>query len=389
MIQFKKQIQDTFFNPIIHFIPLLIILVGDEFVGMKITASIAFPLGFIVLLYLYFFHRRTFGWHLFFSSLLMTVSLLVAVLSSNIIPAHLPNLLGELFCLFFLFFFIVFRPWIEYFIQNSIENKLPMLNNTDEMYRVIWSLFYLLLFYVSMYSLLNALDSYMAVQYAGILRYTYAGITTLVVIYEILRIQIIRSKLFEEDWWPIVNEQGKIIGSVQSNVSIGQKFKYIHPVVRVLIINNGMIFLQKRHVDDVMSPGMWDTSIISHVKVGESLELCVDRSAKSMYGLDNFRYLFLSKYNHKTTRHSHYAFLFVSCKSSDLHLDSGLAETTKWWTEQQIEDNIDAGIFSEEFLKDYSLLKHSGLLEQQVCQCKCRLKDTVFGQLYVHRKRTN
>jgi hypothetical protein len=55
-------------------------------------------------------------------------------------------------------------------------------------------------------------------------------------------------------------------------------------------------------------------------------------------------------------------------------------DQTKWWTQQQIEDNLDAGIFTENFKIEYDLLKRSGLLETGKCECSCKLKDTIYKQ---------
>jgi isopentenyldiphosphate isomerase len=63
-----------------------------------------------------------------------------------------------------------------------------------------------------------------------------------------------------------VNEQGKIIGSVQHRTSLNDSNKYTHPIVRVLIIDRGMILLQKRAQDSLIYPGLWDTAITNHVR---------------------------------------------------------------------------------------------------------------------------
>jgi ADP-ribose pyrophosphatase YjhB (NUDIX family) len=385
MIKLKRQISDTFSNPIFHFLPLLIILVVDEFIGLKLSVIIAFPLGAIILLYYFFWHGKVFGWHLFFSTFLFLAAVIVALFSSKIVFSIEPTIFGELFCTFFLLGIILLRPKIQKFIASYLEYKLPMLNNTNEMYRIIWSLFYLLLFYVSIVLLLHILPIENAKEYIPLIQYIYAFSTVLIVLYEMLRVYLVRSELIKEEWWPILNENGMIIGNIQNKVSLSDEHKYIHPVVRVIIMDQEMILLQKKKMDDLISPGLWDTAISNHVKVGETVEQCIDRTAKSNCGLDNLKCIFLTNYKHHTPQHKHYVFLFVSCKVMDTHVNFHCAETTKWWTKQQISENIDSGIFTENLIREYDFLQRSGLMEHAKCECKCRLKEVIFNQLYKKR----
>ncbi len=126
--------------------------------------------------------------------------------------------------------------------------------------------------------------------------------------------QIIRAKLLREEWWPIVNENGKIIGSIQHLTSLNDEKKYMHPIVRVMLIDKGLVFLQKRAANNLVFGGLWDTAVSNHLIVGETLEQCIERTANERYGLEKFRYMHLSNYVHETTNEHHYAFLF--CKLS-------------------------------------------------------------------------
>jgi isopentenyldiphosphate isomerase len=195
-----------------------------------------------------------------------------------------------------------------------------------------------------------------------------------------LRVQIIRSKLLKEEWWPIVSDQGKIIGSIQHLTSLNDENKYMHPVVRVHLIEKGMILLKKRPHDDPESPDLWDSSISNHVKMGETIEKCVERSAEEKYALNNFRFMYLSNYSLEGKNEKQYAFLFVSCLQAEYKLNPSSVDQTKWWTQRQIEDNLNEGIFSENFKLEFDLLQRSGLLESGKCECTCRMRDVIYQQ---------
>ena len=265
-------------------------------------------------------------------------------------------------------------------MYEFMSKLIPMTNNFNELYRVIWGLLIILLLYIITFLYIQYSKTIHTVQYLQILTVVYSGAIFFLIIFELLRVQIIRSHLVREEWWPIVTEQGKIIGSIEHTTSLSDKKKYIHTLVRVFLIEKGMVFLQKNSVDDLLFPGVWDTVISNHVKMGESIDQCVERTALEKYALNNFKYIYLSTYLHESKNEKHYAFLFVSCQSSDINIDSVADLQTKWWTQQQIEENLETGIFSDNFKIEFDLLKRSGLLETGRCECTCKLKEVIYQQ---------
>ncbi|MDR3654080.1 MAG: NUDIX domain-containing protein [Paludibacter sp.] len=379
MKKLRKQIKESFFNPIFHLLPILLFLVVDDFWGMNIAWKISFPVALILLVYVNFVYNRIFTWHLIFTLLFIVVSviskLIVLIFKSVIIH----DLGDELVIASFFLIFILFRKQIQKVFLRIISYLIPMTNNFEELYRVIWALFIVLTTYISTYVLVHTLVRAEKL-YLLQLQYIYVGILTFLTIYEILRVQIIRSKLIREEWWPIVSIHGKIIGSIQHLTSLNDEKKYMHPVVRVLLVDKNMVLLKKCNSDDTQSPSMWDTSISNHVKMGETIEQCIDRSAKEKYALSNFKFMYLSNYTVESKNEKQYAFLFVSCLQTEYKLNPEVIEQTKWWTTKQIEDNLQDGIFSENFKIEFDLLSRSGLLENGKCECSCKLRDSIYSQ---------
>lgn len=372
-----KQLKESFFNPILHFLPLIIFLVVDVFEGIGRAWTVSIPVSLAVLFYVYYYHPRVFLWHINFT--LMFVGLSVLVYSSTMIglPFYLIHVSDELVFFLFLLSLILLRPTFEKLALVVMPKRMPMTNNFDELFRVVKVLVFIIVVYTLVFLVMEVFGISAFVKLTT-LNSIYVGVIIAYIIYELIRVHLIRLELLKEVWWPIVNEQGAIVGNVQSQVSLLDKEKFMHPVVRLHIIDKGMIFLQKRHDNDPFFPGMWDAAIFDHLRMDETLEECFARNFEQEYGLKNPKYMHLSKYTIESEAENHYAFLNVSCQLCDVVRYKCGSEKTKWWTKKQIEENLDAGIFSKSFLLEYNLLVRSGLLEGGICECNCRLKQTIY-----------
>ena len=74
-----------------------------------------------------------------------------------------------------------------------------------------------------------------------------------------------------EELFPLVNEQGDLIGKASRKLCHSGSF-YLHPVVHLHVFNAlGQLFLQKRSLSKDIQPGMWDTSVGGHVDFEETV----------------------------------------------------------------------------------------------------------------------
>ena len=379
MEKLRKHIKESFFNPIFHFLPLLLFLVVNDFFGMNVAWKVSFSFALILLIYVYFVYNRIFTWHLIFTLIFICVSTITVIFT--LLPQSLVSsqILDEIVVLSFLIVFVLFQKQIHKIVLRLMPNLIPMTNNFEELFRVIWAFLFVLLFYVASFLIVQFIGQNVK-QYQQMLQYLYVGVLFFLSIYEILRVQIIRAKLIREEWWPIVNDQGKIIGSIQRLTSLNDEKKYMHPIVRVLIIDKSMILLQKRSNGSLIFRGLWDAPVSNHLNMGETIEQCVERTAKEQYSLSNFKYMYLANYTIEVEKENHYAFLFVSCQENELKINTIFTEQLKWWTQQQIDENLNTGIFSDNFKVEYDLLKRSGLLETGKCECNCKLKEVIYQQ---------
>ncbi len=386
MKKLRKQIKESFFNPILHFLPLLIFLVVDEFSGMDVAWKISFPVALMLIFYVYYTSNQIFIWHLVFTLMYMGIGVFSSIAQRFPFPFFQDHLEDKIVVLIFILGFLIFRKQIQAIISRIMPKLIPMSNNFNELYRVIWALFSVLTFYLLTDTLLHFLKPDRTEIYVQLLHAIFIGLIVFMAFYEILRVQIIRAKLVQEEWWPIVNEKGNIIGSIQHLTSLNDEKKYLHPVVRVFLIDKNMIFLQKRLSTDLIYPDLWDTAVSNHIRMGETVEQCIERTAKEHYALTNFKYMHLSNYTFESKNEKHYAFLFVSCQLSEINPNSSSVKNTKWWTQEQISDNLNSGIFTDNFKIEFDLLSRSGLLETGQCNCACKLKEVIYQSPDGHKK---
>lgn len=161
----------------------------------------------------------------------------------------------------------------------------------------------------------------------------------------------------DEEWLPIVNEQGQVTGKAPRSLC-HKGDKLLHPVVHLHVLNpNKAIFLQKRPINKLVQPGKWDTAVGGHIAFGEKLEEALRREAWEEIGLKDFSARLVKSYRWETEIEAELVYLFVSYDYKNIHLHSDEVEEGRFWTRKQIEKNLAQGIFTPNFEMEYEWLK--------------------------------
>jgi len=160
-----------------------------------------------------------------------------------------------------------------------------------------------------------------------------------------------------EEWLPVVEENGKIIGKApRSMCHKGEKI--LHPVIHLHVLNpHGHIYLQKRPMSKLVQPGKWDTSVGGHISFGEDLETALRREAFEEIGLENFSARSLGKYRWDSEIESELVYYFVCYDYQKIRLHSEEVEEGRFWSPSQIEKQIGKGVFTPNFEFEYPLLR--------------------------------
>lgn len=378
MQSLKKQISESFYNPILYFLPTLVFIVVDDFWGLNNAWKISFPVAFALVFYVYFQYRRMFIWHGVLAVGYLIVGLL-STIASEILPVF--GYVDELVFFILLTIMIFQKKSLGKIAYKTLPHELPLSNNENELFRVAKILMMITLFYLLVALVLEALNAPDQERLLNIVKYCYAFGIGFIGIFETIRVFIVRNRLMNEDWLPVVDEEGKVTGSVQYQPGTESESRLMHPVVRLYFIENGKIFLQQRNPNDSSEPLHWDASLSRQVRMSESIIMALKKFTRKLYQIEPLKYLFLTNYIYHGKFSNQYIYLFVLCKSDGIQPQEGEVYLTKWWTQKQIEAELGAGVFTERFEKEYEYLKRSGLLEQDGCDCDCALKQMIRNKM--------
>ena len=184
----------------------------------------------------------------------------------------------------------------------------------------------------------------------------------LIIFLEQGRLYILRRKLVEEEWLPVVSAQGEVTGRVAKSITRDMKNRFMHPVVRVALIYQGSIYLQKRDPGRLLNPGALDYPFEKYMQFNDEIDETVRRSIAQECGNSALPLRFLLKYTFENEITKRLIFLYVSDIKDEALFNSLKLQDGKLWTEAQIEDNIGNNLFSECFELEFEYLKNTVLL---------------------------
>jgi len=377
MQAFRKHINESFFNPLLHFIPLLLFLLIDDHFGSSVALVVVYFVVVAILVYGYLLYANIYK-YLGISYLVSSIIFaLIIFIPENFISINLKPVFSEIITLLSFILILFLRKKITDFVSAVTPRHVAMTNNIDEHFRIVRILTLIIscytIIYISSIQFFNPSASFQKY-----LHEIYWGVLFFIMFYEFIRVTLIRIRLFKEEWWPIVNEKGHFIGSIQGQESVIGNEKYRHPIVRGILINDSKIFLQKRSSKDPLHPNLWDVALSNHLRMNETVEQCIYRTSFDNYGIKDIKPILLSKYTQDTANENQYIYFFLICNLIVGKTNPDMIDCVKWWTLQQIEDNIKSGIFTQNFVKELEILKRSGLIENGSHNCNCHLKEVVY-----------
>ncbi|MDH8701181.1 hypothetical protein M2138_000520 [Dysgonomonadaceae bacterium PH5-43] len=177
------------------------------------------------------------------------------------------------------------------------------------------------------------------------------------VAYELINWHIVRKEMEKEEWLPIIDETGSVHGRVALSVSRESGDKYMHPIIRIALINKGRLYLRERNNSFPISESHYiDYPFERYLRFGESLDEGVRQTFINNGADADLPYRFVFRYVDKTIETNRLVYLYACTINDDKLLSKLQIQRGKWWTEKQINDSIGMDFFSPSFEKEYEFL---------------------------------
>lgn len=158
---------------------------------------------------------------------------------------------------------------------------------------------------------------------------------------------------------PLVDEKGQIIGAA-SRGECHNGSKLLHPVVHLHIFNSKReLYLQLRPEWKDIQPGKWDTAVGGHIDLGENVQQALKREVFEELGIIDFQPETITNYIFESDQEKELVFVHRTIYDGKIQPSAELAGG-KFWTIQEIKDNLGAGIFTPNFENE---AKKIGLLK--------------------------
>lgn len=333
------------------FLPLFAFILADELWGTTVGLIVAIASGVIELGW-YWFKDRKFDTFILLDTLLIIVLGVISIMLENEVFFKIkPALIGVLMCV--IIGLSVFTP--SNFLMVMSRRYMKGVEFTDEQYlqmkrnmKVMFWLFvaYTALVFYSVWFMSKEAWAFIS----GGLFYILFGAYAII---EFVRLRIKKRAMSKEEWLPLVNEKGDVIGKAPRSVCHSSK-EYLHPVVHLHVINRkGEFFLQLRPINKKVQPGKWDTSVGGHIAFGENLEASLQREALEELGIKDFKAELAGNYIWESDIERELVFCFITHYDGPIDTHKEELAGGRFWSRTEINENLGKNIFTPNFEEEY------------------------------------
>ncbi|HUX95002.1 MAG TPA: NUDIX domain-containing protein [Bacteroidales bacterium] len=157
--------------------------------------------------------------------------------------------------------------------------------------------------------------------------------------------------------FPVVDEDGNIIGEAPRSVCHDGISNLLHPVVHIHLLNRkGELYLQKRSVKKDIQPGKWDTSVGGHISPGETAESALRREAYEELKLSDLQTEFIGRYIWESPREKELVYSYSALSDDNPEINPDEIEDGKYWQVEEIKSSLGKDIFTPNFEYEFGLL---------------------------------
>ncbi len=175
--------------------------------------------------------------------------------------------------------------------------------------------------------------------------------------YEYIRVYYLNKKLHQEEWLPIIDDKGRVIGRIARSISSEYKNKLLHPRVRIYVFYQGMLYLSSLKNNETFGKYKFDTPFNRDLFFKEELGDCVDEMLRKAGIKHKVMPRFLYRHLYENEKEKRLVFMYkITLKKEEVAIRK-MNLKGKFWTEQEIELNKDKGVFSDLFEQEIDLLQ--------------------------------
>lgn len=371
-------------NQALGLLPLLLYMLLDNFFNYLYSFIIALTFSFVSL-YLYsdLKKRKIHQFLLLVSAVTLVVTSIFLYLPLGKILYPYSSLISEILLVVVLTFVGFTRRFMLRQIRTSSHPLFrrtilrSSLNEFTFISQVVQNLFTLHLFAILVYNVLP-----LEWHSVGASQFLYNQLGLIiggtVILYEQVRVSVMKGSLQKEMWLPVLSDEGKVVGCIARSVSRTVKKKYCHPIVRVAVIHDGKLYLTKRSPDSYVAPGTYDYPYENYVLYRHKIENTVRETIGNLNGESGITVRCLIRYMYEDEKVKHQVSLYVVCVRNEKLMPLCSREGGKLWTSKQIEENLSTGIFSGYFEKEFPYLQNTILLAENFC---CQRPDSSCEEL--------
>jgi isopentenyldiphosphate isomerase/intracellular septation protein A len=333
------------------FIPLFAFIIADEIWGTKIGLLVAIAFGIIELTWYWIKDKKFDKFILLDTLLIIALGVVAIVLENDVFFKLKPALIGVLMCA--VLGVSAFTP--SNILLNMSKRYMKGVELNDEQYqqfrknlKMMFWLFtgYTVLVFYSVWFMSNEAWAFIS----GGLFYIIFGAYFL---YELAKAYLQKKRFMREEWLPLVNAKGEIIGKASRSACHANK-NFLHPVVHLHVINNkGEIYLQKRPLNKTVQPGKWDTAVGGHIAFGENIETGLKREALEEIGIRDFKAKLAANYIWESDIEREFVFCFVTNYNGIIRVNSEELSDGRFWSNREIRKSLGKGIFTPNFEEEY------------------------------------
>lgn len=344
------------FKPLLFaFLPLIVFVVADSALPQPwgIIVAVVWAIG--ELLFTYSKEKRWDGILLADTALLSIMGGVSLILQSELLFKLKPAVFEGVFALYMIALVLLPGNVVQKWTSRYMKQFSPDMNVVKRLF-IGMSAFFLLHAAVIAYTAIYS-DKKTWLFVNGVLLYIIMGVFIVAIV--IKRV----FKRTTQEYFPILDENGAIIGKATREHCHGGSFA-LHPVVHLhLFDNDGRLLLQKRSMSKNIQPGKWDTSVGGHISFGETVDQALVRECKEEIGFMPKNARLVYKYRMKSSVEEEMVFTFSAVYENEtVKVQKTEIDEARFYTAKEILALIETGETTENFVLEFQLLRKNMMI---------------------------